>query len=138
MGNYADLLNAQHQQPSPPARAKPRRAGRSVRQTPATQARPEPTPVSHPQEGSPPIERTPERPNARTTERPHEPPNARTPVRRSVKRYSFELYDDQIERVKRLALEDQLRGGTLNMSVIVRQAIDRYLAELGKGEEPNG
>jgi hypothetical protein len=37
--------------------------------------------------------------------------------------------------VKRLALEDQLRGGTLNMSEIVREAVDRYLAHLGKPNE---
>jgi hypothetical protein len=52
-----------------------------------------------------------------------------------VKRYSFEFYEDQIERVKRLALEDQLRGGSLNMSEIVREAVDRHLAQLGKTGE---
>ncbi len=100
---------------------------------------PEPQPaVSETRPKAVPSRRSPERPNERTPKRAHATPNARTGdrlPRRSVKRYSFELYDDQIEHVKRLALEDQLRGGTLNMSVIVRQAIDRYLAELeGKGE----
>jgi hypothetical protein len=54
--------------------------------------------------------------------------------RRRARRYSFEIYEDQIDRIKRIALEDQLRGGTLNQSEIVRSAIDRYLADLSKGE----
>ncbi len=105
------------------------------------EAPPSPEPQAGVSEAKPKVvlsRRSPERPNERTPERAPVIPSARTgdrPPRRSVKRYSFELYDDQIERVKRLALEDQLRGGTLNMSVIVRQALDRYLAELeGKGE----
>ena len=40
-----------------------------------------------------------------------------------------------MERVKKIALQDQLRGGKLNMSEIVRVAIDRYLAELKKEGE---
>ena len=52
-----------------------------------------------------------------------------------ARRQSFEIYEDQMERVKRLALEDQLAGGTLSQSEIVRQAIDRYLAEPGEGNE---
>src|SRR5690349_2288764 len=74
--------------------------------------------------------RTPELVNARRPEDAHAGANARPPVRRHVKRYSYELYEDQIERVKRLALEDQLRGGSLNQSEIIRTALDRYLAEL--------
>ncbi len=62
-------------------------------------------------------------------------PHARTSVRRHVKRYSYELYEDQIDRVKRLALEDQLKGGTLNQSEIIRTAVDRYLADLDRGGE---
>jgi hypothetical protein len=95
----------------------------------------EPTPVS-----PAPVElmaenRTPERAMTRTGERTVERPPARTPVRRRARRYSFEIYEDQIERVKRLALEDQLRGGTLNQSEIVRSALDHYLAKTGKSTE---
>ncbi len=93
---------------------------------------PQPQPVDASQK------RSPERPNERTTVRTPVPPNARTgerSPRRRVRRYSFEFYEDQIERVKRLALEDQLRGGNLNMSEIVREAVDRYLAHLGKAAE---
>ncbi len=81
----------------------------------------------HPDQSS----RSPERENARPTVRP----NARTGERRHARRYSFEIYEDQIAQVKRLALEDQLRGGTLNQSEIVREAIDRYLKHLGKTGE---
>jgi hypothetical protein len=68
-------------------------------------------------------------------EREGERPTERTPVRRRARRYSFEIFEDQIDRVKRLALEDQLRGGTLNQSEIIRQALDQYLAKLGKTSE---
>ncbi len=128
MGDYADLFNAEKEvKKQPPHTGEPAKPDH-----PKRAAQTDPVPV---------VKRSPERVNARTVERPPVAPNARTPVRavrpvrRSVKRYSFELYDDQIERVKRLALEDQLRGGTLNMSVIVRQALDRYLAELEQKSE---
>jgi hypothetical protein len=52
-----------------------------------------------------------------------------------ARRQSFEIYEDQMERVKRLALQDQLVGGTLSLSEIVRHAIDHYLAEPGEGNE---
>jgi hypothetical protein len=71
-------------------------------------------------------ERTGELPNARTVEDVPERANARPTARRKARRYSFEVYEDQIERIKRRALEDQLRGGSLNQSEIVRDAIDRY------------
>ncbi len=83
----------------------------------------------------PPAPRTSERPNTPPPERANERTVPRQNARRIARRQSFEIYEDQIERVKRLALEDQLRGGTLSQSEIVRQAIDRYLAELGEGSE---
>ncbi len=136
MGNYADLLNAQtHQHPPSPAQPMPKDAPRSVPRAPASQTVPSPTPVPQRVTDQDPTPRTAVRPYERTTDRTHGPPNARTAVRRRAKRYAFEFYEDQIERVKRLALEDQLRGGTLNQSEIVRRAIDRYLAELGKEGE---
>lgn len=101
------------------------------------QATPQPV-TPQPQTKDASSRRSPERPNERTTERTPASSNARTPERlprRRVRRYSFEFYEDQIGRVKRMALEDQLRGGSLNMSEIVREAVDRYLAHLGKTGE---
>ncbi len=124
MGDYADLFNAEKEvkQPKP----KPVTPPEVPERQPSTDA-------------SSPTTRTSERPNERATARSRAAPYARTSVRpirrRGIKRYSFEFYEDQIERVKRLALEDQLRGGTLNMSEIVREAVDRYLAHLGKANE---
>jgi hypothetical protein len=88
-----------------------------------------------------PTGRTPDRANARPGERSitrslgrsharsGERPNAAA-RRRQARRYSFEIYEDQIERIKRLALENQLRGGDLNISVIARRALDLYLDSL--------
>ncbi len=78
-------------------------------------------------------DRTGELPNARTVEPSPERSNARTTARRKARRYSFEVYEDQIERIKRRALEDQLRGGNLNQSEIVRDAIDRLIEDARRG-----
>ena len=42
------------------------------------------------------------------------------------------MYEDQIERIKRIALEDKLNGGVLSQSDIARTALDRYLDALEK------
>jgi hypothetical protein len=46
---------------------------------------------------------------------------------RTTTRHSFELYQDQVDRLRRIALEDKLTGGEGNMSEMVRTAIDDYL-----------
>ena len=71
-----------------------------------------------------------ERSNGRPSERPNDPSPVAKPKRRQARRYSFEIFEDQIERIKRIALQDQLRGGELNQSTIARNALDRYLPEL--------
>jgi hypothetical protein len=76
---------------------------------------------------------TSQRANAATGSRPNVPtpvrPFARTPERRSLTRCSFELFKDQIDRLRRNALEEKLRGEAGSMSEMVREAIDRYLAQ---------
>lgn len=81
-----------------------------------------------------PIDRTPDRAPERTGARPIARSPEPQPKRRQARRYSFEIFEDQIERIKRLALEDQLRGGDLNQSAIARAALDRYLDVLERGE----
>ena len=61
----------------------------------------------------------PERPNVPTPHRPN--------VRRIITRNSFEIYEDQMDDLRREAYEEKLAGGTGSMSKMVRDAIDTYL-----------
>jgi hypothetical protein len=63
---------------------------------------------------------------------PVERPYGRTTVRtvqRVLKRHPFEFYQDQLDALKRISLSDQMAGGKGNMSEMVREAIDEYLAK---------
>jgi hypothetical protein len=42
----------------------------------------------------------------------------------------FDIYADQYEELKQLALADRMRGGAGSMSAMVREAIDEYIAKL--------
>ena len=50
------------------------------------------------------------------------------PVRRKKTRHPFDLYEDQVDRLRELSAKDRLRGGMGSMSEMVRDAIDAYLA----------
>ncbi len=53
------------------------------------------------------------------------------PGRRRIKpRHGFDVYEDQVEELKKLALEDRMRGGAGSMSAMAREAIDDYLAKV--------
>jgi hypothetical protein len=80
-----------------------------------------------------PSDRASDRATGRTGDRPTVPSPRPKPRRRQARRYSFEIFEDQIERIKRIALEDQLRGGDLNQSAIARAALDRHLDALERG-----
>ncbi len=56
-------------------------------------------------------------------------PYARTPVRRTISRYAFEIFQDQIESLRRFSIEEKVRGEKGSMSRMVREAIDAYLAK---------
>jgi len=72
-------------------------------------------------------------PNARSSERSNDPVYERTYLRtRGIKRASYELYLDQIEEIKHMAAEIELRGGKGNKSELVREAIDLYLEQKRK------
>lgn len=60
-----------------------------------------------------------------------EPPvDPRNPDRRKIKsRHPFDIYEDQLDELKALAVEDRMRGGPGSMSAMVRQAIDDYVAK---------
>ncbi len=54
---------------------------------------------------------------------------ARTPVRRQLTRYAFEFYQDQVEELRLISLEEKMQGGKGSMSEMVRAAIDAYLTQ---------
>lgn len=58
-------------------------------------------------------------------------PNARTPVRPSGKRIitrnSFEIYEDQMDALRKLSFAEKMEGKLGSMSQMVREAIDAYL-----------
>ena len=61
----------------------------------------------------------PERPNTRTVERPN--------AKRIITRNSFEIYEDQMDSLRRLSYEEKLQGKLGSMSAMVREAIDTYI-----------
>lgn len=51
--------------------------------------------------------------------------------RRKIKtRHPFDIYEDQVEELRQLALEDRMRGGVGSQSAMVREAIDDYIAKV--------
>src|SRR6266487_1894017 len=53
------------------------------------------------------------------------------PTKRKMKqRTPFDIYNDQHEDLKQLALEERMRGGAGSMSAMVREAIDEYIAKV--------
>lgn len=85
-----------------------------------------------------PNDRTDERmtqPNERTlppTEHPNDRSDSateRTIEERPTRRYSYDFYADQVEAIRRLRAKRELAGEKTGLSEIVREALDRYLAE---------
>jgi hypothetical protein len=55
------------------------------------------------------------------------------PIKRVMKsRHPFDIYQDQYESLLELSLEDRKRGGMGSMSAMVREAIDKFIAEKRK------
>jgi hypothetical protein len=69
----------------------------------------------------PPRQATPERVNARTPVRPS--------GKRIVTRNSFEIYEDQMESLRKVSFQEKMEGKLGSMSQMVREAIDAYLKE---------
>jgi hypothetical protein len=100
--------------------------------------------LKSPLEGMPAIGKPPPKPReipAQAAQRPGTQPspaiperaNARTPVRPSGKRIitrnSFEIYEDQMESLRKLSFQEKMEGKLGSMSQMVREAIDAYLKE---------
>jgi hypothetical protein len=60
--------------------------------------------------------------------------NARTSVRpngkRIITRNSFEIYEDQMDSLRKLSLQEKMEGKLGSMSQMVRDAIDTYLEKI--------
>jgi hypothetical protein len=56
-------------------------------------------------------------------------------VRRKIKsRHPFDIYEDQLDTLKALSLEDRMRGGMGSMSAMVREALDDYFSKVSPDE----
>ena len=60
-----------------------------------------------------------------------------SPLSQSKKRYMkqrhpFDIYQDQYDSLKELAIEDRKQGGLGSMSAMVREAIDKLISEKRK------
>src|SRR5579863_1029367 len=67
----------------------------------------------------PPQQKQPERVNDRTSDRPN--------GKRIITRNSFEIYEDQMESLRKLSFQDKMAGKLGSMSAMVREAIETYL-----------
>ena len=74
-------------------------------------------PSIHKPQGTPDTERS----NDRTPQRPN--------GKRIITRNSFEIYEDQMDSLRRCAYEEKMEGKIGSMSRMVREAIDTYLAQ---------
>jgi hypothetical protein len=88
-------------------------------------------PQKKPPATPPPV--TEQTPEASATHPIPERVNARTPVRpngkRIITRNSFEIYEDQMDVLRKLSLQEKMEGKLGSMSQMVREAIDAYLKE---------
>jgi len=67
----------------------------------------------------------------------HRNPNGK----RIITRNSFEVYEDQMESLRKLSFQDKMEGKLGSMSAMVREAIETYLEKRAKEkqtERPNG
>jgi len=64
----------------------------------------------------------------RPSTRPSVRPSGSTPMRRTITRYAFEFFQDQIETLRGFSLDEKLRGEKGSMSEMVREALDAYIA----------
>ena len=69
-------------------------------------------------------------------ERPVRPVLPVPPKRRVMKqRHPFDIYHDQLETLRELALEERKQGGIGSMSAMVREALDTYIAKRRAGKK---
>src|SRR5688500_15566905 len=86
---------------------------------------PQAPPVSD--RGIPDAESSSQSPSDRATARPQDEPTGRPDTKRILVRRGFEWYEDQLNALKRLSIQEQLEGKQGSMSAMVREALDDYL-----------
>ena len=96
------------------------------------------------QAAEPAPDKTPASPVQASTPAPHPVPPVRvvppvplvrnepTTKRVMKQRHPFDIYRDQYEALQEIALEDRRQGGVGSMSAMVREALDRIIAEKRK------
>lgn len=52
-----------------------------------------------------------------------------TPRRKIKPRHPFDIYEDQLDELRQLSLEDRMQGGYGSMSAMVREALDDYITK---------
>ena len=65
-------------------------------------------------------------------------PDSPTRKRKIKSRHSFDVYEDQVEELQQLALDERMHGGAGSMSAMVREAIDDYLAKIDSEKQSHG
>ena len=73
-----------------------------------------------------PIQEQSERAFARTSQRPN--------GKRIITRNSFEIYEDQMDSLRKISFKEKMEGKIGSMSAMVREAIDTYIKK-GSSEE---
>ena len=68
----------------------------------------------------------PERANAPTGQRPN--------GKRIITRNSFEIYEDQMDSLRKISYQEKMVGKLGSMSSMVREAIDNYLQKRAPGK----
>jgi|SRR5271165_5255166 len=59
-------------------------------------------------------------------------PLTKSNKRHMKQRHPFDIYHDQYDSLKELAMEDRRQGGLGSMSAMVREAIDKFISEKRK------
>ena len=94
---------------------------------PGYQGGPSPAPQVAPEPQA--SERSEEKANDRSPGRSFARTPVRDPAKRIITRNSFEIYEDQMDALRRLSFQEKLAGQVGSMSAMVRAAIDSYLEE---------
>ena len=66
-------------------------------------------------------------PKPQVSERPNAPTDQRSNGKRIITRNSFEIYEDQMDSLRKLSYKEKMDGKLGSMSGMVREAIDKYL-----------
>lgn len=75
-------------------------------------------------------------PKPQVYERANAPTDQRPNGKRIITRNSFEIYEDQMDSLRKLSYQEKMEGKLGSMSGMVRVAIDNYLQKRTSGKWP--